>query len=150
MLEMVTKTFDKAAAYTNLVMLGGYAGAFTIWANTKTFLSKEANIWIALLLGSSLSVFVLYEVYKGAVQSNSMSKADVLIKAKSNPEEFFRRVQEYEKKTMIAVQRQRSIWMVVFSVAVLTGLLAIGLLFYNYFALLIGWSSWPNEIPSHN
>ena len=37
-IDIQTKAFDRASAYTNLLMLGGYAGAFAIWNFTRDIL----------------------------------------------------------------------------------------------------------------
>src|SRR5436190_19873537 len=51
-IEIQSKLFDRAAAYSNLIMLGGYAGAFTIWANTKAQLSPKSERGSSDFVGS--------------------------------------------------------------------------------------------------
>ncbi len=66
-IELNAKLFEKAQAYTNVIILAGYAGAFTVWSSTKQSLSAKANIVIAGLLAFSLLAFVCHEIY-GMIQ----------------------------------------------------------------------------------
>ena len=61
--EMNAGLYNAAAAYTNLVTAGGYAGAFAVWNFVQPHLSPTARMWIALLLGVSLTVFVSWNVF---------------------------------------------------------------------------------------
>lgn len=39
--KIMAALYDKAAAYTNLIIIAGYAAFFAIWGNVKTFLTKR-------------------------------------------------------------------------------------------------------------
>jgi hypothetical protein len=56
-IEIVSRTHDRASAYTNLVMLGGYTGAFAIWNFSREHLTVKATASVALLLGTSLALY---------------------------------------------------------------------------------------------
>jgi hypothetical protein len=56
--------YDSAASYVNIIMAGGYAGAFAVWTLAGDALSKEQRSWAGLWLFVSLAVFVLWEVAK--------------------------------------------------------------------------------------
>ena len=60
MVDMQSKILDKAIAYTNLIMIGGYAGIFAIWSATRKDLSPKMNIAVALAAGVSLTVFIAF------------------------------------------------------------------------------------------
>ena len=57
-IEIQAAAYDRAAAYSNLILLGGYAGAFALWAYTRDLLTPKATILIALLLAISLATFI--------------------------------------------------------------------------------------------
>jgi hypothetical protein len=79
--KLMTVLFDKATAYTNLIILGAYAGFFGLWQITKEYLSKQQALWSALLMLISLLFFVLFEVVKMIViQRNITAKATALRK----------------------------------------------------------------------
>lgn len=56
--------FERANNYTNIVIGGGYAGAFAIWSLVSDVLSKNQRAWIGMLLLVSILVFVMWEVTK--------------------------------------------------------------------------------------
>lgn len=62
--KVVTASCNSAAAYTNLIMLGGYAGYFGLWQLTREHLSKTQALWVALLILISLLTFIAFEVIK--------------------------------------------------------------------------------------
>ena len=64
LIEIQSGLFSSGAAYTNLVTVGGYAGAFAIWSFVRTQLSDSVTVWIALLLGISLAFFVFWNVFQ--------------------------------------------------------------------------------------
>lgn len=144
-IELQSALFDRAAAYTNLITLGGYAGAFTLWSYTRDQLTSTATILVALLLGISLTTFVFFEVYKMIITSKSMTKHVRLVTAKYPPSEFLQRLQNLRKEDREAkLTTLMRIWGIVMYVCVGTGLAAVVVLFYNFFAILLGWSPWPD------
>src|SRR5262245_33987545 len=94
--EIQSQLFDKSATYSNLIMVGGYAGAFTIWGNTKAELPGKANVAIALLLGFSLCVFIFYQIFKMARHVSHFRRVRVLLKDGLTPHEFFDRYNELD------------------------------------------------------
>ncbi|RYG55320.1 MAG: hypothetical protein EON56_05815, partial [Alphaproteobacteria bacterium] len=62
--EVQGRLIDRAAAYTNLILIGGYAGLFAIWSATRASLPMKANIAVAAALTLSLAFFLGFEVYK--------------------------------------------------------------------------------------
>ena len=58
--DIITTSFSQGAAYTNLVLGAGYAGAFVVWSNTRSDMSDRTAAWTAILLGVSLVAFVTF------------------------------------------------------------------------------------------
>lgn len=74
-LKIVTATFEKSTAYTNLMLLRGYAGFFGLWQLAKKFLSKQQVVlWATLLVLISLGSFIVFEVAKMIVITNLIQK----------------------------------------------------------------------------
>jgi hypothetical protein len=88
-IQIQSQLFDKAATYSNLIMVGGYAGTFTVWGNTRGQLPANANILIALLLGFSLSIFIGYQVYKMAGHVNHFRRVRALLSDGLPLQDFF-------------------------------------------------------------
>ncbi len=62
--ELITHSMSNAMAYTNLVIVGGYASFFGLWSLTKEHLLKEQIFWSASFIFLSVVSFVLFEIYK--------------------------------------------------------------------------------------
>jgi hypothetical protein len=73
-IRVLSAVFDKAVAYTNLIMLGGYAGFFGLWQLTSSSLTKTLSMWAALLVFISLVTFVGYEIFKMVIGSRLIDK----------------------------------------------------------------------------
>lgn len=143
MSQVQGKQLDRAAAYTNLMLIGGYAGAFTIWSNVKSILPVRTNIIVASLIGISLATFIAFEIYKMVVTGRRLLSSRHLLVTPVGPEEFAKRLGELQKvEAKLPIEYMR-LWIASLIVCVGTILVAISLLGYNFFATLIGWSFWP-------
>jgi hypothetical protein len=143
-IDIQSQLFDKAAAYNNLIMVGGYAGAFTVWGNVRSQLPPYTNILIALLLGFSLSIFIFYQVYKMTAHVMHFQRVRVLLGDTLLLQEFFDRYNEMEqqaRRTTLRTGVRLSLACLLLSG--IPALLALGLLFFNFAALLIGFPVWP-------
>ena len=147
--EMQSAAFDRAAAYTNVIVLAGYAGLFTIWGFQTDQLSHASGTLIAILLGVSLLAFVLFEVYKMAHLVRLQMPVVNLIKQGHDDDpvswlqEFERLKSEQKVASLIAYF---TIWIVTLVITLTTGLAAAGLLFYNFAAYLLGWPAFPADV----
>lgn len=63
-LKLLTTSYDRAAAYTTVIVFSGYAGFFALWQLTKDDITRDQALWSALLLLVSLTAFVCFEVGK--------------------------------------------------------------------------------------
>lgn len=144
-IEFLTRAHDKAAAYTNIILGAGYAGAFAVWGITREHLPPEATIWIAILLSASLIGFVVFEVGHMVFRATLSLKQRDLITRKLDPRSFLDLHEQYARDADLALIRYiMPIWYVVMVWCVLTGLGAGFLLFYNFVAFLFGLPGWPN------
>jgi 4-amino-4-deoxy-L-arabinose transferase-like glycosyltransferase len=142
-IDVNAKLFDKGQSYSNIIILAGYAGAFAIWTNTKSSLPAKANIAIAALLGLSLCVFVLFEIYNMFRRHNVSNRYAKLLNVTSD-KEFFENFQTYMDAEHASLSRLMPAWRIALVFTIVPALMAVALLFYNYFAILIGWPPWPS------
>jgi hypothetical protein len=142
-IEINAKVFDKAQAYTNVIILAGYAGAFTIWTYIKANLPLRAHLVVALGLGFSLLLFILFEIFGMIMRTRSLLRVRRVISDESTPEQFFANLKVAQKAEAAQFGWVMPLWAVVLTVCVTSALFAISVLFYNAFALLIGWQPWP-------
>jgi hypothetical protein len=136
--EIQSKLFDKASAYTNLILIGGYAGSFTIWSATKAQLTPRANITTALLLGASLTVFILFEVYKMTHNALHIRRVAAALATATSSKDFLDKARSIDKLSHESNLLFTRIWAVCLVASLVTALPAIFLLLYNFFAFLVG------------
>ncbi|MFG1206644.1 hypothetical protein V5F79_09445 [Xanthobacter flavus] len=129
--EIQGKLHERAAAYMNLMLLGGYAGAFTIWSNTANNLSDKANIAVGLSLGISISVYVFFEIYKMIFTSLKFNRLRKLINSDLPPEDFLKQTLALYKRESKPDPTFAPVWMGVVLVALTSAIVAFILLFYN-------------------
>ncbi|MBA3598771.1 MAG: hypothetical protein H0W40_15535 [Methylibium sp.] len=136
-LEVVTATFDRATAYSNLIILGGYAGYFGLWQLTKDHLTKQQALWSALLFLASLAAFVIFEVTKMVViQKGVMSQAAVLRspEARKNPQALLKKLEALGQVQVRSSNRFMRFWVVTMVLTVPTALAGVGVLGWAFVA----------------
>jgi hypothetical protein len=140
-IKMIAESFEKAGAYTNLVMLAGYAGLFALWQFTKEHLSRDQTIWVALFILLSIAIFVLYEVFKSwSINRQLIDYASVFRNPQNtaSAEAMIATLQKLDKdKRMAGIIGQR-FWMLAYFATLVTGLAAAFVLLYAFLRLLIG------------
>lgn len=144
-IEILSTTFDKGMAYTNVIVLGGYAGAAGIWSFTKDDLPEKATAIVATLLTISLTAFVIFEIYKMVSATRAgLAQREILI-SETDPDKFLRRFEELRQKTnRDGLKFMMPIWIVQLIIAVCGALGAIALLLYNFFAIIFHFTQWPS------
>ena len=131
--DLLESTFSKAMAYTNTVILAGYASFFGIWNFTKPQLTNNQILWSAVLMSVSLIAFVLFEIYGMFYRSKSLlGLANVV----NNQETFNKKLLEHKEKEQTRSIVHGRIWLFVFPVSVISGVSAAGILLWAFIAQL--------------
>lgn len=134
-LKVVTATFDKAAAYSNLMLLAGYAGFFGLWQLTKDYLSKPQALWSAVLVLFSLAAFVIFEVVKMIIiHKGVMAQAAVLRSeaGRKSPQVLIDNLNKLSAVQERSSKRFMVFWAITVGFTVLTGFLGAGVLAYAF------------------
>ena len=130
--DIHSRAYEKAAAYTNLVMLGGYAAAFAIWHLSQSSLGPAASAWVALLLLLSVTSFVLFEVYKMVVHARHSMRIGHVLKQEIPVSDQLEQVRVIENSTdENGFLVQMPVWIVCLSFSVGTALTAVIILIWN-------------------
>ena len=132
--ELLSSSYSKAGAYTNMVLGLGYAGFFGLWALTKEYLTNGQVLWSALLIAISLFTFILFEVYKSFYLSQSLLG---LQKAVSDPPNFRQKMLQWQSESNEKVITYGKIWFSVFWVTVVTGIGGALILIYAFIIALV-------------
>jgi hypothetical protein len=61
--ELTTSAYDKAKTFMAVIGTAGYAGLFAIWGWVSHDLARWERLFIALFLGLSLLIFVVWQLY---------------------------------------------------------------------------------------
>lgn len=121
LISVSSPLFDKAATYTNVVVMAGYLGFFTVWSNMSDFLSDKEMLISALGITVSLIFFVFWEVFKMIISYRSHARMMKVINTTTNNFEM-----EYEKlikKEQVAAIKIKQVWYPVLGIVVLSGLI---------------------------
>lgn len=125
MLTIVSDSYDKMTAYTNLLMVAGYAGFFALWQMSKDFLTKTETLSAALLTLISLGVFVIFEIYRALEQMRLMrgySKAVTDDKITISAASLQAMMDDYKAKAKRTSSRLSTMWLLVFILTTVFGL----------------------------
>jgi hypothetical protein len=134
-LKIVTATFEKAAAYTNLMLIGGYAGFFGLWSMTKEFLSKHQVLWAALLVLISLTLFIVFEVVKMIVITKTITKKASLLRspeARSSQAALLSHLNQVESDAETGSRRFMCFWLITVVLTASTALAGAGILVWAF------------------
>lgn len=88
-LEANCQLFSNAQTYTTVVIFGAYAAFFAIWSFTKDDMTRGQLYWTAILMGVSILVFVLFEVFKMLMTSFELIRLSRLALRELPPSQFF-------------------------------------------------------------
>ena len=130
-----SRMLEASSGYNQIVVLGGYAGFFTIWSGS----SDQLPAWLVLssgaLMGVSLTIYVAWTVYGMVVRSNHMQR--MMNEIGKGPVDFLPRVQATEAKSAIAVHKYMRFWRPVIWAASVPALIAACLLAAGAFCSVV-------------
>lgn len=130
--KIMTGAYSQAMAYTNVVIIAGYAAAFTIWNFTRTYLPEPTVLWIALLLTISAAVFIAFEIYKMIVNARILRSFQGAVKPGQSPEEFQAAMKDFESRQQRRALETTRVWVVALCIVIPTGYGAVLILVWNF------------------
>lgn len=132
--EVVTSTYEHAKQYSNIIILGGYAGLFTIWNFTREDLQKWQVLTVGLCTLISLFIYIVFELYGAWLRATQVHNQ---IRELVEAERLNQFPVEYGKSEMARAQRFMAIWPYFFFGAVLFALAAALILVYSFVSGLL-------------
>jgi hypothetical protein len=127
--ELLAHAYGQAQAYTNVLLLAGYAGFFGIWSFLSPTLSKGQILWSAFLVSISLATFIVWEVVQSYFRSRSLLG---LARAIEVPDLVSERLAQYWRNEQNRTIAQGRAWVVAFGISVVTGLLGVLVLLWAF------------------
>lgn len=134
-INLVSASYDKAAAYSNLVLAVGYAGFFTVWSNMNEFMSPVQSLVAAASVSVSLTLFVVWEI--GQMLSNTRSMHLLRGALDAENKDFEARIDAAQLNADKAHVRVMRFYYPVFVATVLTGLVGPFVLLQVFFGQLL-------------
>lgn len=117
------ETFERAATYDNIIMIGGYAAFFTVWTGVTPHIGRAPVLWAGGLICVSLALYVFWHIYQMSARYRAQRRFAAVIE-QNDVSTFDRQWHDAE----IAYKRDMSIvlsrWLFVFVPSVVTGLAA--------------------------
>jgi hypothetical protein len=136
-----TQMFEKAQAYSNAMMLAGYAGIFALWTFSKGSLTTKTTDAIILLVGVSLIFYVSWEIY-GMIHRATVA-AKFLALVDKAPNEFFQTLAREEVENRRIAGRYMVAWKIIIIPTILSAYVGAAILIYNAAASIFGFTQWP-------
>lgn len=134
-IKIVTAAYNQSVAYTNLILLAGYAGFFGIWQLTKEHLTQGQTLWSALLILVSLLFFVLFEIVKMILITKLTIRKAKLLKSSevtSSPSSTLKALKEVESSFERSAGPFMVYWVVSIAISLTTALVAAAILVYAF------------------
>ncbi len=134
-IKIISALYDKATAYTNLIIIGGYAGFFGLWSLTKDYLSKEQVLWTALFMAISLVSFVFFEIYKMIITSKDLISRNATISDPSlinDPQKILKNLEEFDRNSQKVSASFIKTWSVILFITVGSAVIGLAILFYSF------------------
>ncbi len=128
--KMASVLYDKAAAYTNVVVVAGYVAFFTVWGNMKELLSAREMLLSALSVTCSLVVFVLWEIVSMII--HAITNLGLMRVVNAPAQEFEEKLQAYQKAMERLHIRTIPVWYVILFLTVVPGLLGAAVLLRSF------------------
>jgi hypothetical protein len=118
--DLLSGMYDKGTTYVTLVVGAGYVGFFAIWGYVQEYLARWEILTTALLMGFSLLVFIVWQVYAMMVMGLQHYRlAAGIVAAPNEFDAVVKKHTEAENKERVRLTR---LWPVILGLSALPGL----------------------------
>jgi hypothetical protein len=141
LLKSLAVSYESASGYAKLILLVGYGGFFALWASTKPALTERSIALAGLLMLFSVTVFVLFEIYKMLHGQLSLKRNQAIFEdpeVRKDSVAFLGAVNHFEaarRSDWLALMRH---WGIALWLTLPPEVIAIILLAWRHFHLLLG------------
>lgn len=129
--RILTSAYSSAMAYTNLIILAAYAGFFGLWKLSEPYISGDLARTSALCMTLSVTVFVLFEVWKMYYSSRNLLQLNRIItdpELQKDGSKLLKKLNEFNTQERSRALVFGYVWHFCLFATVLTGLVAVGTL----------------------
>ncbi len=133
--EALGAAYSHAGNYANAIVGAGYASFFAIWALTKDRIPNRAMALAGILIVVSILFFIAFEIIKMIYAKVDLEKQ---AKALSQPDQYRELLAAHKTVQARLALQLRIHWTICFSVSLLTGLGAAGIVLWVFIKQLLG------------
>lgn len=145
--KILSASYDKSIAYTNLIIFGGYAFYFALWSHLNGHLTPKQELWSGLIMSASAGLFVFYEVFKMYIGTAFLEKYRALVQdstLQNNGSELLKKLQAFDAQS----ERERVLfnrfWFWQFLAVIATAIIGIGIFVYAMvYGLVMAYREYP-------
>lgn len=145
--KILSATYDKSIAYTNLIIFGGYAFYFALWSHLNGHLTPKQELWSGLVMSVSAGLFVFYEVFKMYSNSDFLEKYRAILQdpnLEKNGPDLIKSLQAFDAQCERKRLLFNKFWFWQFIGVISTAIVGIGIFVY---AMLYGLVATYREYP---
>lgn len=132
--QLVSVSFTGASAYSNVIILGGYAAYFALWTTMRQAIPPQLAAASALLMALSCFFFVSFEVHKMITQAEALKRWTAYTENESDP---IRMLASFKRDVVEMNNSLVKLWTWALHGALWPGILAAGLLVGLFFYTLV-------------
>ena len=136
-LHLITGFYTRGRDYSNFIIAAGYAAFITLWAGTAKDIGSEARLLSGGLLGTSLIVFLAFEITKMVANMREQQVLSDAIWGSSSRQDLADRVRNASEMISMRDVMIHDIWPLVFIGSLVPGLVGAGLLTITLLANVI-------------
>ena len=127
--SLLHESISAAANYSNVIMVVGYAGLFTLWAQMTGHgvgkFTPLTSFIVALCLALSVIAFLGWELFGMVLRTRTNIK---IAQAVNDPSQFERHIKSYREEMETLTRKLLPAWKYVFAIAVVFALAAFGII----------------------
>jgi hypothetical protein len=120
--EALVEIFAHARAYTNVVMVTGYAGIFALWSLQAERITPATSLGVGLLMAISVTTFVGWEIFGMVQRYISLSS---LRKSLDNPARAASEMEQLSARSQRLMRALERVWHPVIFIAAGTAAIAM-------------------------
>ena len=134
LIKMVAATYDKASAYTRVVVGVGYAGFFILWINLKDFMKPWEMVSSGGAILISAIIYIMFQVYNMVKITEQNFKLKEV--AETPVPGFQKKLDDFNKKSDKESIKIISAWRWILNATLFFGLAGVGIMLFSFVKFL--------------
>ncbi len=128
--SIIAKSYEKASAYTNLIIMGGYVLFFTFWSNVRNEVNVSWGRLSVILVIISAIFFIIWEISNmicTSLQLRKLHKAEQI-----SPDKFEEHIKTIEKEERKFQANMAKFWIFELLATIIPGFTGVIILIIIY------------------